>query len=48
MRSADEEWYQTADRLARIMVNVQNETFGRLSHEERATLIELLDRLGRP
>ena len=37
----------TADRLARVMDEVQHEVFGPLAPEERATLLALLERLGR-
>ena len=37
---------RTADGLAPVMVNVQDEVFGRVSPEERSTLLRLLQRIG--
>ncbi len=37
---------RTAGRLARVMADVQDEVFGRLSPEERSTLLKLLERVG--
>lgn len=36
-----------ADRLARIIATVQDTAFGDLTHDERTTLLTLLERVAR-
>jgi DNA-binding MarR family transcriptional regulator len=44
--SLTDEGLQTANQLSRVMADVQDRVFGRLSPEERSTLLELLARIG--
>ncbi|WP_295137593.1 MarR family transcriptional regulator [uncultured Reyranella sp.] len=43
--SLTDEGSRAADRLSRVMDDVQAEVFGRLSREERSTLLRLLERV---
>lgn len=42
------EGHRMIERLTAVMADVQNAVFGQLSRAERATLLELLDRIARP